>query len=329
MKKQVKISTTYNEYLNTLSREELLSILDFYNISYRKNSKKEVCINLVIENLDNIVDKSISVFQNDEYINMKYVIKKKGLVEVRLNYLLYDFLNNLSKKHLIIRENEKLFYMPKDVLKIFEKKFNNKSNIEKIKVNTLEYALLLGFIDAYGVVDFDMFYNNYSKIYKYKKDIALDRIKFFSNYFNEFKYFKEKDKNYITSNVINSLKDCKKYLNKKEKYKIYTNEELVDIHTFKYMESYKSYKKLNKFIRNTYEVNKTSTKIVNKWVLIPYLAAYQLDKNVAREKLVELLEQYFEFKNEKQKSKLLTLAENMAMDFPNWRLNGYSEKEHV
>lgn len=329
MSKQEKINTTYKEYLDTLTKEELNSILSFYNIKFKKNIKKESLIDLIMDNLNNIVNKSTEVFQDDELANIKLVIKKKGLVEVRLNYLLYDFLETLTRNHLIIKKDTKLFYMPKEILSLFNKKVNNKNVLEHIKNNTEEYKLLMGFIDAYGVVDFDLLYSNYSKEYKLKKDAAVSRISFLSDYYKEFKIFKDKNKLYVASNIINNLKECKIYIKKKENYKLYTNEELANIHTFKYMESYKSYKKLVKYIRANYEVSKNSTKIINKWVMIPYLAEYQLDKNTAKEKLVKLLEEYFEFKNDKQKNKFLNLAEDMAMDYPNWRCNGYSEKEHV
>ena len=90
MKKQDKINTTYIEYLNNLSSEEINKTLDFYNIKYRKNSKKDIRVNLINENLNSIVDRSLDIFQNDEYINIKYILKRSGLVEVRLNYLLFD-----------------------------------------------------------------------------------------------------------------------------------------------------------------------------------------------------------------------------------------------
>lgn len=329
MSKQVKINTTYNEYLNSLKKEDIYNILNFYNIKFKKNLSKEKSIALLEENLESIVSLVLGVFQNDELINIKYLIKKKGYIELRLNRFLQDFLDNLSDKHLVIKLEEKKFFMPQEVLKIFSKKVSQVTILNNIKTNTAEYNLLLGFVDAYGVIDFDQFYHNYSKNYKYKPEEALERIKLYSTFFNEFKVFSEKKKNYITSNIIENLKDCKKYLNKKENYKIYTNEELCDIHSFKYMESIRSYKKLIKYIKSTYDVSKNSTKIINKRVFIPYLNAYQIDKNVAKEKLAELINNYFEIKKEKQLNKFVELTENMAMDYPSWRLNGFSEKEHV
>lgn len=329
MSKSQKNNTTYKEYLGTFKKEDINKILDFYGIDYRKNLSKEKCIDLIISSLDNMINKSLDIFQNDELANLKYIVKKNGYIELRVNYLLSDFLNTLNRNYLAIKENDKTFIIPKDVLSIINKKINKKDVLDKIKENTSEYQLLLGFIDAYGVIDFEQFYNSYAKLYKLHHDDALERIKFYSEYFSEFKVYKEKTKYYLTSNNINNLKECKKYINKKENYKIYTNEELKDIHTFKYMEDFRSYKKLIKYIRTNYDINKNNIKVVNKWVLIPYLQEYQLDKNVAKDKLLELVDKYFEINTEKQKQKFATLAEGMAMDYPSWRLNGYSEKEHV
>ena len=85
MKKDSKSKKTYNDILNELNKDNLINILDIYHIKYRKNAKKEILINLIIDNLNNIVDYTLSLFQEDEYTNLKFIIKKKGKVKVTIN----------------------------------------------------------------------------------------------------------------------------------------------------------------------------------------------------------------------------------------------------
>jgi len=139
----------------------------------------------------------------------------------------------------------------------------------------------------------------------------------------------QKKNTYIASNIIKNLKQCKSILNKKTKYAMYTNEELISIHDFTYMSKYKSYKKLMKFIHRNYDVEKGSMKIVNKYVLIPFLTNYQLDKTASKEILSSLIDAYFEFNNKKHKNKFMALVENLALDYPSWNLKGHSERENI
>lgn len=319
--------TTYKEYLGTLTKNELISILDTFHIEYKKNNKKQVLEEMILDNVNNIVKFTMDLFQIDEFHNIKLLVKKKGKITIRINHLLLDFLNVLHKHKLVKTEDGKTYFLPKELLDVYKLKLKNKKPIEKAKENTKEYNLILGFIDAYGVVEFNNFYDKYSKNYKLSKENALERLKDMSNFYDEFKVLEDKKKVYIVSNVIDTIKECKEILKKKEEYAVYTIEELIKIHDFTYMAHFKSYKKLMKFINRNYYVEKGGLKIVNKYVLIPFLTNYQLNKEQAKDILSGLIDKYFEFNNKKHKNKFMALVENLALDYPAWNLKGHSERE--
>ena len=125
------------------------------------------------------------------------------------------------------------------------------------------------------------------------------------------------------------MKECKEFTKKDIDYAVYTAEELMSIHDFSFMTGCKSYKKLIKFINRNYYVEKGSFKIVNKYVFIPYLTNYQLNKEKALELLSGLIDDYFEFNNKKHKNKFMSLVENLALDYPSWNLKGHSEREKI
>lgn len=93
-----KMSLTYSEYLDNLSKEEIEGILIFFNIKYRKNSKKENLIKILVNSAEDITKYSFNLFQSDELTNLKLVLKSNGHIKPRTNYLLLYFLNNLNKK---------------------------------------------------------------------------------------------------------------------------------------------------------------------------------------------------------------------------------------
>ena len=317
-----KINITYKEYINSLNKNKLIEILDIYHIEYKKNQKKEVYENLILDNLNNIVNYTIGLFQNDEFINIKYIIKKKGYVKVKYNHLLLHFLNNLESKYLLKRISDNEFVMPNEILNYYKLKIKNKSTNSTIKKNTEEYSLILGFVNTYGVVEFDFFYQEYSKIYKLKKDEAIERLNKLSTFYHEFNFFSDKKKDYLASIVIKDLKECKKYIKLPGEYKKYTNNELIDIYNFKYISKFRTYKKLYKFIDKNYNVSKGSFKVINKYVLMPYIINYECGNEKALEILSELIDKYFEFNNDKYKEKFIKLVENLAKDYPSWRLKG-------
>ena len=318
---------SYQEYLKSLNKNDLIYVLNLYHIPYKRNQKKQIYEELILENVDNIAKKTLHLFQMDEFYNLKFIIKKKGKLTVKFNHLLLAFLQNLVRNHLLIAVSDNTFQMPTEILLALKKEIKNKNVNKVIQKNTEEYNLIQGFIDAYGVIDFEWFYNEYSKIYKLSKEDTLERLNDLATFYLEFNLFNDKKKNYLASKIITSLKEAKKYVNKSGEYAIYTNEELINIHTFKYMESFKSYKKLKKFINRNYDVNKGSFKIINKYVLIPFMTNRQCDIEKAKEILSMLIDKYFEFNKQKNKNKLIDLIEKVAMDYPCWNLKGHRERE--
>lgn len=328
MKKNNTLQIEYKEYLEKLNKNQITCIMDKFNLSYQKNNKKDKLIETILDNLENVVDNALDIFQEDEYININYVIKRKGCVVVTINKLLTKFLNNLVDNNLMIIEDEEEYIMPSEIYNLFKDKLKKKSVINRIKSNTREYNLILGHIDTYGIIDFDYFYNNYAKDYKLTNEETLTRIKKISLFYKEFHIIEDKKKVYIVNNLIKNIKEAKEYL-KNKNYATYTNEELINIHNFKFMKKVRSYKKLVRFIESHYDVEKGSFKIINKFVLIPYLEQNQLNGDKSKELISNLADKYFEFSKEKYKVKFISLIENLALDYPSWSLRGYSERNKI
>ena len=56
-----KMSLTYSEYLDSLSKEEIEEILIFFNIKYRKNSKKENLIKILVNSAEDIILRRLGI----------------------------------------------------------------------------------------------------------------------------------------------------------------------------------------------------------------------------------------------------------------------------
>ena len=73
-----KYNISYNEYLNKLSKEEITFYLNFFDLKYKTNNKKEILINILVNSSEEITKYAFNLFQNDELKNLKIVIKNKG-----------------------------------------------------------------------------------------------------------------------------------------------------------------------------------------------------------------------------------------------------------
>lgn len=328
VKNKIKL-TSYKEYLISLNNNELISILDTFKIKYKKNNKKDILISLITSNINQIGDTLLNYFQQDEYINMKYLIKKGGVVKVKIDYLMLSFLNNLNRNHIVIKLKDNEFMLPKELYNSLKKKIEDKSYDTIAKNNTKEYSLIQGVCLAYGAYNLKDFYKIYKELYSISEKEFEKRITDLKDFYKEFNIYNEgKNKNmYIASKEVTTLKTCKSLIKKNGKYKEFSANDLIKIYNFTYLDSYKSYKKLIKFISRNYYVGKGNFKIINKYILSPYLEANELDSKKANIMLNSLLEQYFEYNSKKHTERFAKLIEDVSLDFPSWKLLGYSKKE--
>ena len=310
-----------------MKKESLLSFSSLFSLDCKKNISKEKLVTKIYDNKDDIVKNIVDIFQIDEYLSIKYVLSKKGKVTIRVNHLLEYFVKNLVRNNLMIKIDDKNFYMPEDLLLSFKKNLKNHKK-KFFENNTKEYNLILGFLDTYGVIEFTNFYDLYTVNYKLNKENALNRLKFITNFYNEIKLITDKKTVYLVNSIIDEKNAYKKYIYDKKEYAIYTNNELRNIHSLEYLKKFKSYKKFNKYLRSTYFIEKNNIKIINKYVLIPFFNYNQLNKEKAMIILDDLLEKYFE-QTKKSKKIMIDYIVDVSHDYPRWDLKGYSEREKV
>lgn len=325
-KKDIQKTLAYKDYLLELNKSDVTKILDTFQIDYKKNQKKEVYVEKVLDNVDKIVSDTLDIFQMDEYHNIKLLVKKNGKITIRINYLLGAFLENLERNKLIKEIKPKTYIMPKELVNGYKRKLKNKTTSVKIKETTYEYALIKGFVNTYGVIDFNRFYDVYSKKYKLQKDQTLERISFMSAFYEEIRLYESNNKKYLSHYAIKNLKACNAFIKKKGDYAVYTIEELISIYDFSFLNKCKSYKAVVKFIKRNYNVEKSNFKIINNYILSPFLTSYQQNREDAMKLLSDLIDKHFEFKNQKHKNKFMDLIEKVTEDYPSWSLKGYTQR---
>ena len=314
----------YIDYINEFSKSDITDILDTFSIKYKSNLKKEDLEDLLMSSLEQIVLKIIDLTRKEEYSYLKLIIKKKGIIKIRHNKLLLNYCKFMSDKKIFKEVELNEFIVPMEILNIFKQKIKLKKSIEKIKSNTVESNIIKGFIDAYGVVEYDFFYIQYSKKYKDPLENAINRVKEYSKFYNEYSIIDDK---YIASNLIKNAKDASKYLKSNETYAIYSPSELIEIHNFTYLSKKRSYKKMINYITKLYAVNKEGVKLINKYILNPYNEYYQYDKSKSNDIILSLLDDFFEPYKDKYRDKLVEYINDFMDTCPSWLLKGNIRKD--
>ena len=322
-----KYNISYSEYLNKLSKEEITFYLNFFDLKYKTNNKKEILINILVNSSEEITKYAFNLFQNDELKNLKIVIKTKGYVEPKTNYLLKYFLDNLNRLGMVYKLEDDKYIMPKEILKNFKEHLKDKKLLKKIKNNTKEYNLIMGILNVYGVLKFKDFYTIYNKIYSINEQQLFENLNILKKFYEEFNIIKTKKDKYICNNYFQKEADCKKYINIKLDYKEFSKIDLLNVSNYKYMTKYKSYKKMLSFVKKNYYLDEKDIRIFHKYIILPYLNNIQTNNNCAEENLSKSIDKYFEYKNEKHKTKFINLIKNIIDDYPMWLLHGYSNRE--
>lgn len=309
---------TYSNYLKSLDKKILQDILDFYEIAYKVNASKETYENLIIDNVEKMVTNILTIFQYDEYLKLKLIVNKKGIVKTKSNYLINAFLKTLEKNHFAYNE-ENTYYVFDEVLKFFQKELKSKKFLNTTKENTEKYNLILGYTEVYGIIDLDSLYVNFKIKYPVEKEEFISYIKKLSSFFEEIKIFTDKKTTYIANNIFRTKTSISRFTEAGQKYYFYTNDEIILIHTGKYFEKKKTYKKLIKYINKNYKLEKKNYKIINYFVLMPYFSKYQVNEPMAKKELIKNIKSHFEIKSEKQLNKFITLIEEVAKEYPKWK----------
>ena len=317
----IESEISYEEYLKSLKKDELNSIVANYNklcsiYGFKKQEnkklKKEALVNEILECLNDYLKGVIMSLDKEDFEAIKSILKNNNNEELNQNKNLINYLKSLK----IIYQSDNL-QIPKEILEVIKKLIKDKEVANYIKENDYLYKLSEGIIIAYGVIDL----NDFKEIIKH--EYIIDLLDFY--------YKKDFD---ITDEMLLSKKlTNKKRINKYYKDKDYQQFSLKDFLALgnnSYHHSIKAYKKFIKMLKNNYVFKKRDLDFVDINVVIPYLYNSLNEEEIASKNLEDTVISLFEFKGEKLKQKMLQEIKLIRKDFPLWEYRGHTknEKEH-
>ncbi len=317
----IESEISYEEYLKSLKKDELNSIVANYNklcsiYGFKKQEnkklKKEALVNEILECLNDYLKGVIMSLDKDDFEAIKSILKNNNNEVLNQYKNLINYLKSLK----IVYQSDNL-QIPKEILEVIKKLIKDKEVVNYIKENDYLYKLSEGIIIAYGVIDL----NDFKEIIKH--EYIMDLLDFY--------YKKDFD---ITDEMLLSKKlTNKKRINKYYKDKDYQQFSLKDFLALgnnSYHHSIKAYKKFIKMLKNNYVFKKRDLDFVDINVVIPYLYNSLNEEEIASKNLEDTVISLFEFKGEKLKQKMLQEIKLIRKDFPLWEYRGHTknEKEH-
>lgn len=317
----IESEISYEEYLKSLKKDELNSIVANYNklcsiYGFKKlenkKLKKEALVNEILECLNDYLKGVIMSLDKDDFEAIKSILKNNNNEVLNQYKNLINYLKSLK----IVYQSDNL-QIPKEILEVIKKLIKDKEVGNYIKENDYLYKLSEGIIIAYGVIDL----NDFKEIIKH--EYIIDLLDFY--------YKKDFD---ITCEMLLSKKlTNKKRINKYYKDKDYQQFSLKDFLALgnnSYHHSIKAYKKFIKMLKNNYVFKKRDLDFVDINVVIPYLYNSLNEEEIASKNLEDTVISLFEFKGEKLKQKMLQEIKLIRKDFPLWEYRGHTknEKEH-
>lgn len=317
----IESEISYEEYLKSLKKDELNSIVANYNklcsiYGFKKlenkKLKKEALVNEILECLNDYLKGVIMSLDKDDFEAIKSILKNNNNEVLNQYKNLINYLKSLK----IVYQSDNL-QISKEILEVIKKLIKDKEVANYIKENDYLYKLSEGIIIAYGVIDL----NDFKEIIKH--EYIIDLLDFY--------YKKDFD---ITCEMLLSKKlTNKKRINKYYKDKDYQQFSLKDFLALgnnSYHHSIKAYKKFIKMLKNNYVFKKRDLDFVDINVVIPYLYNSLNEEEIASKNLEDTVISLFEFKGEKLKQKMLQEIKLIRKDFPLWEYRGHTknEKEH-
>lgn len=317
----IESEISYEEYLKSLKKDELNSIVANYNklcsiYGFKKlenkKLKKDALVNEILECLNDYLKGVIMSLDKDDFEAIKSILKNNNNEVLNQYKNLINYLKSLK----IVYQSDNL-QIPKEILEVIKKLIKDKEVVNYIKENDYLYKLSEGIIIAYGVIDL----NDFKEIIKH--EYIIDLLDFY--------YKKDFD---ITDEMLLSKKlTNKKRINKYYKDKDYQQFSLKDFLALgnnSYHHSIKAYKKFIKMLKNNYVFKKRDLDFVDINVVIPYLYNSLNEEEIASKNLEDTVISLFEFKGEKLKQKMLQEIKLIRKDFPLWEYRGHTknDKEH-
>ena len=307
----MKIEGLYIDYLKKLKKEEITNLIDkFHVLCHIYNypvavedikSKKEDLINYLVDKASFYVKFLVQSLNNKDYKELNKITKKKMVNEDLLKYFQASFI--------IFNDN----VMAKDTYDLLKKALKSKRVFKEVKKSNEIYEISNGIIVAYGTL----------KISDFTQMLGEENLELANNYYQK-NYRVENDK--VIALALNNKKKINKYL-KNKKMKSFSLKQFQKLGNNTYHHSIKIYHRLVKTLKNNYIFQNRDIMFLDTNIIIPYLYNNLAMEQEAQENLNKNIDFYFEYANQKLKTKIINEVVELKKEFPIWEKRGFSIAE--
>ena len=302
------MAKTFENFLDNASKSELSKVLNSFNelsnifgydVLVPVGLKKEELVNYLINNKKTYITciiKTLNYMEYTELLKGKYSNKLFKYIE---SLYLVDSDGNVYS----------------DIQLLFKELLKNKKVIMNAKKMSEIETIIDGMIVAYGVISIEYFEEVLSKYCNVDGILEILKIKSHDNYIINNKM--------LLSTLLTNKNRIVRYYDD-ENYKEFSIKELKELGNNIYHHSIRYYKSLMKILNNNYVFGKKDIKFIDESIIIPYLYTSLNEESDAKDILVKKLEDFFEFREEKIRTRIYDNIVGIRECFPLWEYRGFS-----
>ena len=328
---------TLNEYLNSLSKDELFKIafmkvythIEEENIKKIKSGNKKDIIEFIKDNLYEILETILFNIRYEYIEQLKIVVnsevdKEYSLYSVKFNYLFIAFLKTFCLADVEYNKDERTlkFFMPKEFKVILNELFKDKNVIKVIKKSCMVYKYVEDVLGTYGIIELEKLYEIVnSRLFRIDKD-EFDYIIYSKILSEEFYIYHYGDKELICYLNFSSEEDAIDFYNNQTMdYKLYNKQEYKLISSGEYVEKIKTYTKFINYLYDNFGVSKEDMDEIKEMIIIDYIYSARSSLDVADSNFRTNIVKFFDIDNFMIEY-LLNLLKKIYDDYPKWIKRG-------
>ena len=296
----------------------------------KKKVKKDQLVQHYIENVVEELSYILSFFSEQNIKELNYIIKQGEYLEIKVkgNCLLsIKMLNNLrlfkigfvnyDKKTDILK-----IHIPKTTVNILKNIFVSKDiTTERREINKI-FKHIMSLIEAYGIIEERKLHDLYEEVYGYIDYLEFQTIIFMKSLTENLEHIFIEETRYwgiVSSEDAIAMINDSEYI--ESDYYMYSKSDLLKLHNDNYLNDYHSYKKLKKFIFDSWDIKKSEYEGFFIQFVMEYISLYQTNEVQARSNLLKQINDYLPAPADVI-SELIALIDDIKYDYPCWKLKG-------
>lgn len=336
---KIKKGETLEQYLKSFQNDDLTrmcvfktfmsgNLEDIIKIHDLAHKSKKTILNFIELSFHEVWGSILRIVSKEMFDFYKELVASNGILEIsfsskKLSLLQIMIMKNFALTKVEYNQSKEIikFFIPEEFKREIEKGIKDTNILEENNRNNAIYDMVIGLLEAYGVMDFEKMYERIEKEYLISYS-DFDQIMGAKALIDEIIQIHYVDANLKLISSIEFDEEEALELFKKQKgtYKKFTKKEIESLQNGTYVKKLKSYKNFIHYLKENFE-DFSNNEIIDSLLIMDYITIAQTDVKEAKENFLCNVEDFFEV-DQKEKEEMLTFIQAIFDEYPKWKKRG-------